>query len=45
MGLTIVRAKIDMLKGLHRMIKKRTGIQKKVSADTIEKWIRIWSRA
>jgi hypothetical protein len=45
MGLTIVRAKIDMLKGLHRMIKKRTGIQKKVSTDTIEKWIRIWSRA
>jgi len=45
MGLTIVRAKIDMIKGLHIMIEKRKDIKKKVSDDKIEKWIRIWSRA
>lgn len=44
MGLTIVRAKIDMIKGLYIMIEKRKDIKKKVSDDKIEKWIRIWSR-
>lgn len=45
MGLTIVRAKIDMIKGLHGMIEKRKNIKRMVSDDQIEKWILIWSRA
>ena len=45
MGLTIVRAKIDMIKGLHGMIEKRKNIKKMVSDNQIEKWILIWSRA
>jgi GT2 family glycosyltransferase len=44
MGLTIVRAKIDMIKGLHCMIEKRRNIKRMVSDDQIEKWILIWSR-
>jgi GT2 family glycosyltransferase len=44
-GLSIFRAKIDMIKGLHSMIEKRKDIKKMVSDDKIEKWIRIWSHA
>jgi GT2 family glycosyltransferase len=44
MGLTIVRAKIDMIKGLYTMKEKRKSVKRKVSDDKIEKWIRTWSQ-
>ncbi|PKL58778.1 MAG: hypothetical protein CVV34_00995 [Methanomicrobiales archaeon HGW-Methanomicrobiales-5] len=41
--LTIVRAKVDALKGLPLMIRKRRCINKNVHDRTIEKWIQTWS--
>jgi GT2 family glycosyltransferase len=41
--LTIVRAKVDAIKGLPRMIRKRRCINKNVHSRTIEKWIQTWS--
>jgi hypothetical protein len=44
-GSTIIRAKVDSVKGLPRMIKKRKNIKKTISDRAIEKWIQVWSRA
>jgi GT2 family glycosyltransferase len=44
-GRAIIRAKVDSVKGLSGMIKKRKNIKKTVSDSTIEKWIRVWSEA
>lgn len=41
---TIIRAKIDMVKGLFAMIRKRRSIKRRVPADVIEKWIHTWNR-
>jgi GT2 family glycosyltransferase len=43
MLLTILRAKKDMLLGIGKMIKKRKGIKKSVSAQEIEQWILPWN--
>jgi len=42
--LTIIRAKIDAIKGFPLMIGKRRCINKNVQSRTIEKWIQTWSR-
>jgi GT2 family glycosyltransferase len=44
-GKAIIRAKIDSVKGLPGMIKKRAGIKKTISDSAIEKWILVWSQA
>jgi len=44
-GRTIIKAKVDSLKGLPEMIKKRSKIKKTVSVEEIEKWIQVWSKA
>jgi GT2 family glycosyltransferase len=43
-GCAIIRAKIDMLKGLLSMVRKRRDIKRRVSAGEIEKWILVWSQ-
>ncbi len=43
-GRAIIRAKIDMIKGLPAMVCKRRDIKRHVPAGVIEKWILIWSR-
>jgi len=40
----IVRAKIDAIKGLPHMLRKRRFINKNVQSRTIDKWIQTWSR-
>jgi GT2 family glycosyltransferase len=42
-GLTIIRVKIDILKGIVTMMKKRRKIKKTVPDAAIEKWIQMWS--
>jgi GT2 family glycosyltransferase len=42
-GKAIVRAKVDALKGLFSMIKKRRDIVRKVPDNEIKKWIFLWS--
>jgi GT2 family glycosyltransferase len=42
-GLSIFRAKIDMMKGLKTMMRKRQSVKKKVSDETIELSISVWS--
>ncbi|MDD1723559.1 MAG: glycosyltransferase family 2 protein [Methanospirillum sp.] len=42
-GFTIMRAKIDGIKGLSLMIRKRRYIHKNNHGKTIEKWIQTWS--
>jgi len=42
-GRAIVKAKVDSVKGLPRMINKRQSIKKTVSDGAIEKWIQVWS--
>jgi GT2 family glycosyltransferase len=44
-GGTIIKAKVDSLKGLPGIIKKRSKIKKNVSVEEIEKWIQVWSKA
>ncbi len=44
-GRAIIKAKVDSVKGLPRMIKKRQTIKKTISDGAIEKWIQVWSRA
>jgi GT2 family glycosyltransferase len=44
-GRTILKAKVDSLKGLPGIIKKRSKIKKTISAGEIEKWIQVWSKA
>jgi GT2 family glycosyltransferase len=44
-GRTIIRAKIDMIKGFPLMVRKRRGIKRKVPASEIEKWILVWCHA
>jgi len=43
-GLSIFRAKIDMMKGVKTMMRKRQSVKKKVSDETIELSISVWSR-
>jgi len=40
----IIKAKIDMMKGFFAMVRKRRSIKRKVPAEEIEKWIKVWSR-
>jgi GT2 family glycosyltransferase len=42
-GHTILRAKIDMIKGFLPMVRKRKSIIRRVPPDAIEKWIHVWS--
>jgi GT2 family glycosyltransferase len=42
-GKAIIRAKIDSIKGIGRMWKKRGCIPNKASRSQIERWIRVWS--
>jgi GT2 family glycosyltransferase len=44
-GKAIIKAKVDSVKGLPKMIKKRQSIKKTISDGAIEKWIQIWSHA
>jgi hypothetical protein len=44
-GKAIIKAKVDSVKGLPRMIKKRQSIKKTISDGAIEKWIQVWSHA
>jgi hypothetical protein len=44
-GRAIIQAKVDSVKGLPRMIKKRQSIKKTISDGAIEKWIQVWSQA
>jgi len=44
-GRAIIRAKVDSVKGLPRMIKKRQSIKQTISDGAIEKWIQVWSHA
>lgn len=43
MGRTIIKAKIDMLKGVLTMFRKRKNIKRKIPEKTIERWIWTWS--
>jgi hypothetical protein len=44
-GKAIIKAKVDSVKGLSKMIKKRQSIKKSISDGAIEKWIQVWSHA
>jgi len=44
-GRAIFNAKVDSLKGLSKIIKKRSGVKQTISNRTIEKWIQVWSYA
>ncbi len=44
-GRAIVKAKVDSIKGLPAMIRKRQRIKQTISDSTIEKWIQVWSHA
>jgi GT2 family glycosyltransferase len=44
-GKIIINAKVDSVKGLPRMIKKRHNIKKTISDSAIEKWIQVWSHS
>jgi hypothetical protein len=44
-GRAIIKAKVDSVKGLPKMIKKRQTIKKTISDGAIEKWIQVWSHA
>jgi GT2 family glycosyltransferase len=41
-GKAIIKAKVDAVKGLPRMIKKRQSMKKSISDGEIEKWIQMW---
>jgi GT2 family glycosyltransferase len=43
-GRAIFKAKIDSLKGLPRIIKKRPSVKQTIPDRKIEKWIQVWSR-
>jgi hypothetical protein len=43
-GKTIVKAKVDAIKGLFSMFKKRQDIVRKVSDNETKKWILFWCR-
>jgi len=42
-ALTIIRAKISMIKGIPAMVRKRRDIQRRVPAGEIERWIMVWA--
>jgi len=44
-GKAIIRAKVDSIKGLPMMIKKRQSIKKTIPDSSIERWILVWCRA
>jgi GT2 family glycosyltransferase len=44
-GRAIFNAKVDSLKGLSKIIKKRSSVKQTISNRTIEKWIQVWSYA
>jgi len=44
-GKAIIKAKVDSVKGLPKMINKRQSIKKSISDGAIEKWIQVWSHA
>jgi hypothetical protein len=44
-GRLIIRAKIDMMKGLPAILRKRRGIKHLVPSGEIEKWIMTWCQA
>jgi GT2 family glycosyltransferase len=44
-GRAIFKAKVDSLKGLPRIIKKRQSVKQTISDRKIEKWIHVWSHA
>jgi GT2 family glycosyltransferase len=44
-GRTIVKAKVDSIRGLTAMIRKRQRIKQTITDSTIEKWIQVWSHA
>jgi hypothetical protein len=41
-GLVILRAKVDAVKGLRSMIRKRAGIQKNIRDRETGRWIQMW---
>jgi GT2 family glycosyltransferase len=41
-GRTIFRAKIDCIKGVWKMWRKRSSYSRKISQDQIERWIQVW---
>ena len=41
-GRAIIKAKVDSMKGLQKMINKRQSIKKTISDGEIEKWIHVW---
>jgi GT2 family glycosyltransferase len=43
-GRVIIRAELDMIRGIPRMIRKRREVKRRVPAGSVEKWIRCWSR-
>jgi hypothetical protein len=44
-GRAIIKAKVDSVKGLPGMIKKRQSIKKTISDGAMEKWMQVWSQA
>jgi GT2 family glycosyltransferase len=44
-GRAIIKAKVDSVKGLAKIIKKRQRIKQIISDDVVEKWIHVWSHA
>lgn len=44
-GRVIIRAKIDAIRGLPRMIRKRITMQRRIPVDKIEQWIQYWCHA
>jgi hypothetical protein len=42
---TIMKAKVDMIQGIRRMIQKRKTIKVRESEEEITKWISIWSKS
>jgi hypothetical protein len=44
-GRAIIRAKMDMIKGLPAMKRKRRDIKQRVPSIEIEKWIAVWCHA
>jgi GT2 family glycosyltransferase len=44
-GRVIINAKIDAVRGIPKIIKKRKRIKQTISDGSIEKWIQVWSHA
>ena len=43
-GMAIIRAKIDALKGIRHMVKKRKAIHRNISKRELGRWIKPWAR-